>query len=66
MKPATTMVSDGRLVRECSSLISHGIDGSYGPILVRLAWHTSGTYDKTAGTGGRYAFSNILLGLDCI
>lgn len=26
--------------------------GSYGPILVRLAWHASGTYDKTTGTGG--------------
>lgn len=27
-------------------------DGSYGPILVRLAWHASGTYDKETGTGG--------------
>lgn len=27
-------------------------DGSYGPVLVRLAWHTSGTYDKETGTGG--------------
>ncbi|EEH07385.1 cytochrome c peroxidase [Histoplasma capsulatum G186AR] len=27
-------------------------DGSYGPVLVRLAWHASGTYDKTSGTGG--------------
>lgn len=27
-------------------------DGSYGPVLVRLAWHTSGTYDKNSGTGG--------------
>lgn len=26
--------------------------GSYGPILVRLAWHASGTYDKATGTGG--------------
>lgn len=27
-------------------------DGSYGPVLVRLAWHASGTYDKVTGTGG--------------
>lgn len=27
-------------------------DGSYGPVLVRLAWHASGTYDATTGTGG--------------
>ena len=27
-------------------------DGSFGPILVRLAWHCSGTFDKTTGTGG--------------
>jgi cytochrome c peroxidase len=27
-------------------------DGSYGPVLVRLAWHASGTYDVETGTGG--------------
>lgn len=27
-------------------------DGSYGPVLVRLAWHCSGTYDMETGTGG--------------
>ncbi len=27
-------------------------DGSYGPVLLRLAWHASGTYDKLTGTGG--------------
>jgi cytochrome c peroxidase len=27
-------------------------DGSYGPILLRLGWHSSGTYDVTTGTGG--------------
>ncbi|KAM0789707.1 cytochrome c peroxidase [Microbotryomycetes sp. NB124-2] len=27
-------------------------DGSLGPLLVRLAWHASGTYDKDSDTGG--------------
>lgn len=27
-------------------------DGSYGPVLLRLAWHSSGTYDKDTQTGG--------------
>ncbi|KAG2212333.1 hypothetical protein INT47_001693 [Mucor saturninus] len=27
-------------------------DGSYGPVLFRLAWHCSGTYDKETQTGG--------------
>lgn len=27
-------------------------DGSIGPLLVRLAWHSSGSYNKTTGDGG--------------
>ncbi|MCJ1311805.1 hypothetical protein MMC25_005478 [Agyrium rufum] len=27
-------------------------DGSAGPVLVRLAWHSSGTYDEETDTGG--------------
>lgn len=27
-------------------------DGSYGPVVLRLAWHASGTYDAETGTGG--------------
>ena len=27
-------------------------DGSYGPVVLRLGWHSSGTYDAATGTGG--------------
>lgn len=27
-------------------------DGDFGPTMVRLAWHSSGTYDKMTKTGG--------------
>jgi cytochrome c peroxidase len=27
-------------------------DGSFGPVIVRLAWHASGTYSKATNTGG--------------
>ena len=34
---------------------------SHGPLLVRLAWHASGTYDKTTGTGYFHIFIYPLL-----
>lgn len=50
MMPASTMVG----TEFFSPTRSHSFpDGSYGPLLVRLAWHASGTYDKETGTGGR-------------
>ena len=27
-------------------------DGSIAPVLIRLAWHASGSYDKATNTGG--------------
>jgi len=27
-------------------------DGSYAPVILRLAWHSAGTYDKDTNTGG--------------
>ena len=28
------------------------LDGSLAPVLIRLAWHASGTYNKADNTGG--------------
>lgn len=33
------------------------VDGSYAPVILRLAWHASGTYDKDSDAGGRSALA---------
>jgi len=44
---------DGSAGRHVSlSIISRGLIFSIGPVLVRLAWHASGTYDVETDTGG--------------
>ncbi|KAF8658276.1 hypothetical protein AX16_002052 [Volvariella volvacea WC 439] len=44
-----------RIYNEIADLIDEAgeyDDGSYGPVFLRLAWHSSGTYDKDTKTGG--------------
>lgn len=36
------------------------VDGSYGPVILRLAWHASGTYDQETKTGGRHVYNPII------
>ncbi|KAL3901292.1 MAG: hypothetical protein SGCHY_000709 [Lobulomycetales sp.] len=47
-------MSDAVVRQEIRAILSQPDwdDGSVGPLLVRLAWHASGTYDKNTGTGG--------------
>mmetsp|Transcript_12209 Transcript_12209/g.25008 ORF Transcript_12209/g.25008 Transcript_12209/m.25008 type:complete len:244 (+) Transcript_12209:1204-1935(+) len=40
-----------RDIKEIIHAPSHD-DGSYGPLFIRLAWHTSGTWDKKRKNGG--------------
>lgn len=52
---ATTTTVDYNAVRKDIAAILENEkydDGSYAPVLVRLAWHAAGTYDKETGTGG--------------
>jgi hypothetical protein len=39
------------LVECCADAVAFA-DGSLAPVLIRLAWHASGTYDKNDKTGG--------------
>ncbi|RCH84145.1 heme peroxidase [Rhizopus azygosporus] len=56
--PVTTTKKDidyERIYKEIAEMLDENPDyddGSYGPVLVRLAWHASGTYDKETKTGG--------------
>jgi catalase (peroxidase I) len=35
-------------------------DGTYAPLLIRLAWHSSGTFDKNTGKGTRSSMNYML------
>jgi cytochrome c peroxidase len=51
----TAMTYDVNAVRqEIKSLLNNPSwdDGSLAPVFLRLAWHSSGTYDAASGTGG--------------
>jgi hypothetical protein len=61
MTLANMMVYDLALVAACHCLtFVLPSDGSYGPLLLRLAWHSAGTYDKDTKTGGRYGLGHDL------
>jgi cytochrome c peroxidase len=55
MEEASDKGYDGRFLRaaELIRMLICSTDGSYGPVFLRLAWHSSGTYDKETQTGGR-------------
>ena len=55
MVTADMVVPDWDAIRKEIAAVLYNedyVDKSYGPIVVRLAWHTSGTYDKNTKTGG--------------
>jgi cytochrome c peroxidase len=49
-----TPVDYQKVYNEIASILENNSydDGSYGPVLVRLAWHACGTYDIKTKTGG--------------
>ena len=49
--PSVSMAVDYKVVaKDIEALVQ--ADPNKGPTLVRLAWHSSGTYDKVSNTGG--------------
>lgn len=53
-KSANTRLDYQAIYNDIASILDDNDydDGSYAPVLVRLAWHASGTYDKESKTGG--------------
>ena len=53
-RPLPTRVDYNVVRRELLQIMDNPSwdDGSLAPIFIRLAWHSSGTYDKETGTGG--------------
>lgn len=54
---APSAVNYSAVAKDVAELMESNADydegqGSYGPLLVRLAWHASGTYDVVTKTGG--------------
>mmetsp|Transcript_8553 Transcript_8553/g.24544 ORF Transcript_8553/g.24544 Transcript_8553/m.24544 type:complete len:369 (-) Transcript_8553:85-1191(-) len=54
VQPASTPGDYGAVRKAIADLleVEDYDDGSYGPLLVRLAWHCSGTFDRKTGLGG--------------
>lgn len=51
---ASDAAYDGMIISLLADSVAQCLlDGSYGPVLLRLAWHSSGTYDAESKTGGR-------------
>lgn len=56
---ATKTAYDQKAYQEVYDAVAHRLhevddydDGSYGPVILRLGWHASGTYDAETKTGG--------------
>ena len=61
-KVPLTNISLASVRRDIANLLNDRAhdDGSYAPLLIRFAWHNSGTYDKETNTGGVSKAGQIL------